>query len=230
MDTMSALGDAIRAGRLGRGMSQVELGREFGISKSAVNQWESGKNVPDQRKLAKLVQLIGLDPKVAVGLAEPMAASEAGDDGPSSLATARMMRIDPSAGRPDVPVWASAQAGDDGAIILTPDPIDYIRRSERMQGVKNPFAFYVVGGSMSPAIEHGDQVVVNPALPVRPGVDCVFIQEQPDGTRVALVKRLLRQTEKAWKVRQYEPKKDFDLPKSKWRIAYVVPEIRRGGL
>jgi hypothetical protein len=65
---------------------------------------------------------------------------------------------------------------------------------------------------------------------VRPGVDCVFIQEQPDGTRIALVKRLLRQTEKAWKVRQYEPRKDFDLPKSKWRIAYVVPEIRRGGL
>jgi len=220
---MSALGDAIRKGRLALGMSQVALGAEFSISKSAVNQWESGKNVPDQRKLAKLVQILGLDPRVAVGMAEP------GPDG-KETPQSKMIRLDPAGGRPDVPVWASAQAGDDGAIILTPDPIDYIRRSERMQGVKNPFAFYVVGGSMSPAIEHGDQVVVNPSLPVRPGVDCVFIQEKPDGTRVALVKRLLRSTEKAWKVRQYEPKKDFDLPKAKWRIAYVVPEIRRGGL
>jgi len=132
-------------------------------------------------------------------------------------------------GRPDVPVWASARAGDEGAIILTPDPIDYIRRSERMQGVKDPFAFYVVGGSMSPAIEHGDQVVVNPSLPVRPGVDCVFIQELPDGTRLALVKRLLRQTAKVWHVRQFDPRKDYDLPKSKWRVAYMAPEVRRGG-
>src|SRR5260370_9422540 len=102
-----------------------------------------------------------------------------------------MTREAAAEGRPDIPVWASAQAGQDGALILTPDPIDFIHRSERMRGVRNPFAFYVVGTSMSPAIEHGDQVVVNPAIPVRPGVDCVFVAEQADGTLLAMVKRML---------------------------------------
>ena len=77
---------------------------------------------------------------------------------------------------------------------------------------------------------NGDQVVINPALLVRPGVDCVFIQQQRDGTFLALVKRLLRQTADSWQVRQYDPKKDFDLPKKKWPRAHVVAEIRRGGL
>jgi phage repressor protein C with HTH and peptisase S24 domain len=127
-------------------------------------------------------------------------------------------------------VWAAAQAGEDGALILVPDPVDYIYRSERMRGVRNPFAFQIVGSSMSPALEHGDQVVINPALLVRPGVDCVFIQQQRDGTFLALVKRLLRQTADSWHVRQYDPRRDFDLAKKKWPRAHVVAEIRRGGL
>jgi hypothetical protein len=133
-------------------------------------------------------------------------------------------------GRPDIPVWAAAQAGEDGALILVPDPVDYIFRSERMRGVRNPFAFQIVGGSMSPALEHGDQVVINPALLVRPGVDCVFIHQQRDGSFLALIKRLLSQNADNWRVRQYDPKKDFDLSKKKWPRAHVVAEIRRGGL
>jgi phage repressor protein C with HTH and peptisase S24 domain len=133
-------------------------------------------------------------------------------------------------GRPDIPVWAAAQAGDEGALILVPDPVDYIFRSERMRGVRNPFAFQIVGGSMSPALEHGDQVVINPALLIRPGVDCVFVQQQKDGTFLALVKRLLRQSADTWHVRQFDPKKDFELSKKKWPRAHVVAEIRRGGL
>jgi transcriptional regulator with XRE-family HTH domain len=216
---MSALSDAIRAGRLAKGMDQVQLAAEFGITKSAVNQWESGKNVPDQRKLAKLVEILDLDPAVAVGLP-----SRAGE--PPRVPLTREAAAE---GRPDIPVWASAQAGQDGALILTPDPIDFIHRSERMRGVRNPFAFYVVGSSMSPAIEHGDQVVVNPAIPVRPGVDCVFVAEQADGTLLAMVKRLLRSGPEQWKVRQYSPNRDFELSRKKWLRAHVISEIRRGG-
>lgn len=149
---------------------------------------------------------------------------------PSTLPTSRMTREPPPQGVADVPVWAAVQAGDDGALLLTAEPIDYIRRSERMLGVRNPFAFYVIGLSMSPAIEHGDQIVVNPTIPVRPGADCVFIHEQADGTMLALVKRLLRNSPEHWRVRQFNPLKDYDLPKKRWSRALVVPEIRRGGL
>ena len=128
----------------------------------------------------------------------------------------------------DVPVWASAQAGSDGALVLTSEPIDYIKRSERMMGVRNPFAFFVIGNSMSPAIEHGDQVVVNPVVPPKPGADCVFVNDDGNGTMRALVKRLLRSTGDHWKVRQFNPPRDFDLPKKKWARALVITEKRYG--
>jgi phage repressor protein C with HTH and peptisase S24 domain len=97
-----------------------------------------------------------------------------------------------------------------------------------MQGVQKPFAFYVIGSSMSPAIEHGDQVVVNPSLLPSVGKDHVFLQTQEDGTILALVKRLLRAGATSWKVRQFNPPKDFDLPKAKWSKALMISEKRVG--
>ena len=227
MDAMSELGDAIRAGRERTGLTQAELAGEFGISKSAVNQWESGKNVPDARKLGRLVQLLGLDPAVAAGVPqETRGAHAAGVDGNPS--PTRLLRESPTGGRPDIPVWASAEAGHDGAMVLVNDPIDYIRRSERMLGVRHPFAFYVIGTSMSPAIEHGDQVVIHPGMPPQPGRDHVFLQQQPDGTMLALVKRLVRPTTTAWKVRQFNPARDFELSRSKWSKALMITEKRVG--
>lgn len=227
---MSTLGDAIRAGRKARGMTQEQLGEQFGISKSAVNMWESGKNVPDLRKLGKLIHILGLDPAVATGLAEAHAeAASSGGDTTGIAGRSPLLTMPAPLGRPDLPVWASAQAGDDGAIVLTPDPIDYIRRSDRMAGVRDAYAFYVIGASMSPAIEHGDQVVVNPHLPARPGNDCVFVHQGPEGM-LALIKRLVRPGAEQWKVRQFNPNREFELSRKKWSKAHVVTEIRRGGV
>jgi transcriptional regulator with XRE-family HTH domain len=217
---MSELGDTIRAAREAKGMSQVALAAYFGISKSAVNQWESGKNVPDQRKMAALAEKLELDPALLVRLA--------GIPAPGSAPQAVMSPVPNQPGRPDIPVWASAEAGSDGAMVLVNDPIDWIRRSERMQGVRSPFAFYVIGNSMSPAIEHGDQVVVNPSLLPTAGKDHVFLQTQEDGTILALVKRLLRTGSTSWRVRQFNPPKDFDLPKAKWSKALMISEKRVG--
>ena len=136
----------------------------------------------------------------------------------------------PAPARPDIPVWASAAAGDeDGTIILTDSPIDYIRRSETMLGVANPFAFYIVGDSMLERFEQGDQAVVNPSLPLRPGDDCVFIHHAADGTLFGLVKRLLRSAADHWRVRQLNPRRDFDLSKRKWSRAYRIAETRHRG-
>ena len=217
---MTELGDTLRAAREARGMTQVALAAYFGISKSAVNQWESGKNIPDQRKIASLAEKLELDPALLVRLA--------GIPVPGAAPSAVMSPVPIPPGRPDIPVWASAEAGSDGAMVLVNDPIDWIRRSERMQGVKSPFAFYVIGSSMSPAIEHGDQVVVNPSLLPAAGKDHVFLQTQEDGTMLALVKRLLRVGATSWKVRQYNPEKDFDLPKAKWAKALMITEKRVG--
>src|SRR5579864_3677637 len=145
------------------GFSQAGLARALGRDAAAVNRLLKGER---QIKLAEVPLILDYLKSTPPG-GDPLAAlEEAAEAGPRPQPIRRL--AEPN-GRPDVPVWASAEAGQDGAMVLVSDPIDYIRRSERMQGVKNPFAFYVIGASMSPAIEHGDQVVVNPVVPVRPG-------------------------------------------------------------
>jgi phage repressor protein C with HTH and peptisase S24 domain len=212
------------------GYSQAGLARALGRDAAAVNRLLKGER---QIKLAEVPLILaylqasppGGDPlaPVEAAVAASASAEAAGRSRPQAI-----QRVEADAGRPDVPVWASAEAGQDGAMVLVNDPIDYIRRSERMQGVKNPFAFYVIGTSMSPAIEHGDQVVVNPVVPVRSGADCVFLHEDGSGTMLALVKRLLRQSAEHWRVRQFNPPRDFDLSKKKWSRALVITEKRYG--
>ena len=111
-------------------------------------------------------------------------------------------------------------------MILTAEPIDYIRRSERTLNVRDPWAFHVVGDSMLERLAQGDQVVINPALPLLPGSDCVFVHQAEDGTMYGLVKRLLRVGSDAWRVRQFNPAKDYELSRKKWAKAYRIAEIR----
>jgi hypothetical protein len=232
---MSAeLGKLIKTAREAKGWDQIELGRHFGVTKSAVNQWESGKNVPDQRKQPRLAQLLEVDPNMVRALAagekwppEPKQASFLMDR-PARRPLAEPATAPPvPMGRADIPVWASAAAGDDdGAMILTSEPIDYIKRTERTATVTDPWAFHVIGDSMLERLAQGDQVVINPAMPLLPMTDCVFVHQSEDGNLYALVKRLLRATPDVWRVRQLNPAKDFELSRRKWAKVYRIAEIR----
>ncbi len=126
-----------------------------------------------------------------------------------------------------IPVWGSEESSPPGFMRLGDKPVDYIRRSERLQGVINPFAFYNIGSWMSPAIEHGDQVVVHTGLPVRIGADCVFMLENRDGTFQAVIGRLLEADPDNWRIHQFKPGRDLDLPRKKWTRAHVLSEIKR---
>lgn len=216
---MMGVGKRIEQAMVAAGKRPVDIANLLGITDSAVSQWFNKDTGPKTTRLKELAEFLHTSVEKLL----------TGDDTPA-FPVQPLTREGPPRGRPDIPVWASAEAGADGAIILVPDPIDWIHRSERLAGVKNPFAFYAVGDSMRPAIKHGDQVVVNPSLLARSGVECVFVQEQRDGQFLALVKELVRSTADTWKVCQHHPAKELDLPKAKWTKAFVVAEIRRGGL
>lgn len=123
--------------------------------------------------------------------------------------------------RTDLPVYASAEAGG-GAILITNEPIDFVRRPAPLLSVRDAYGCYVIGDSMSPAYEQGDLLLIHPSRPVRPGDDCVFIRDHGDGSQQALVKRLLRTTAEKWRVRQFNPAKDFDLDRGQWQKAQLI--------
>lgn len=67
MDTNSL----IKVHRERANLSQAELGRRIGVSRSAVCKWESGDRLPDLRYWAALVKEIGIPVSdIAPGLAD----------------------------------------------------------------------------------------------------------------------------------------------------------------
>jgi phage repressor protein C with HTH and peptisase S24 domain len=216
---MMGVGKRIEQAMVSAGKKPVDIARLLGITDSAVSQWFTKDTGPKSARLNDLASFLNTSVDYLL----------TGDDRPT-LPVQHVLNESVQRGRPDIPVWASAEAGADGAIILVPDPIDWTHRSERLAGVKNPFAFYIVGDSMENALYHGDQVVINPALQPRIGREHVFIHDKGDGQYMALVKLLVRASSTMWHVRQTNPAKNLELPKSQWTKAYVIAEIRRGGL
>jgi SOS-response transcriptional repressor LexA len=160
-----------------------------------------------------LAPLLGVSPDDLRSMAAPMAGG-----GPADQRRAATMR---AADRADLPVYASAEGGG-GAIIITNEPIDFVRRPEPLISVRDGYGCYVIGDSMSPAYEQGDLLLVHPGRPVRPGDDCVFVRDQGDGSQHALVKRLLRISPEKWRVRQFNPAKDFDLDRGQWQKVQLI--------
>ena len=116
----------------------------------------------------------------------------------------------------DVKVFGVASGGDpQGAFELNMgDTIDYVRRPPRLRGVSDAYALYIVGTSMRPWREEGQIVYVHPRQPVQIG-DYVVVQLQPadpGDPQKALIKRLIRRTEKDLKLEQYNPAGEITVP------------------
>lgn len=228
------LGEQIKAARKAAGLTQLELvaavrKRGGDLSQPQLSAIEKDE-VERPRCLPELAATLNLSLPTLLGLKSTGEQSVLFPGPAPRLAPPTPVRPAPPAGTADIPVWASVAAGNgDGMMILTDTPIDYIKRSDHIANAVDPFAFYVVGDSMEERFYQGDQVVVNRSVPLRPGDDCVFISHGEDGQLHGLVKRLMRSTAEAWKVRQLNPRKDFDLPKRLWAKAYRIVEIRPRG-
>ena len=116
----------------------------------------------------------------------------------------------------DLPVYGAAQGFVGGAMLISSDPIQYVSRPEPLLTVRAGYGVFVVGESMSPAYEQGDIALVHPSLPPRRDVDVILTRHDVDGTRHVLVKRLIGWTDDAWRVRQYNPASEFELPRAEW--------------
>jgi hypothetical protein len=122
-----------------------------------------------------------------------------------------------------LPVWASAEGGGpEGAMSVDNRPIDWVRRHPEVRSVADAFAVYLLGDSMRPRYEQGDRLTINPQKPIKPGDDALLIRQDSDGQEYALVKRVLGWNGQVWRVRQYNPEKDFELQRKVWQRAWLV--------
>jgi phage repressor protein C with HTH and peptisase S24 domain len=215
-----AIGKRIETAMIKAGKKPVDIARHLKITESAVSQWFAKDTGPKSVRLSVLAAFLSttVDYLITEDGQAPGGARAGRGGGPP-----------PSLDRPDLAVYASAAGGPEGAWVLSSDAIAWIHRDQRLQGVRDAFACYVVGESMFPAYEHGNLLLVNPAVPPNAGDDCLLIQEVPDGARYALIKRLVRFNSTSWTVKQWNPDKTFSLPRREWqRALLVIGKYNRG--
>lgn len=121
----------------------------------------------------------------------------------------------------DLPVFGTAQGGK-GAVVISSDPVDWVLRPDSLLRVREGYGMIVTGDSMSPRIESGDTVLVNPHLPPRARDVCIFRKHEDHGSVEICVKEFVRQTDDLWYVMQHNPKKSFTLKRAEWQVCHVT--------
>jgi transcriptional regulator with XRE-family HTH domain len=214
-----AIGKRIESAMQRAGRKPVDIARHLKISESAVSQWFAKDTGPKSVRLSDLAAFLGTTVDYLISEVE----------GPPGAAPPPQPPLGMRANLPDLAVYASAAGGPEGAWVLSADAIAWIHRDQRLVGVRDAFACYVVGESMFPAYEQGNLLLVNPAVPPNAGDDCLLIQEAPDGARYGLIKRLVRFNSTSWTVKQWNPDKTFTLPRKQWqRALLVIGKYNRG--
>jgi len=116
-------------------------------------------------------------------------------------------------------------------MIISTDPVDWVVRPDPLLNVAKGYGLIIVGESMMPAFRPGDIALINPHLPPLRDETCIFYAGH-EGDMRATIKHLVRWTDAAWIVQQWNPpkgqRKEFSLPKKEWtKIHRVVGRYLR---
>jgi phage repressor protein C with HTH and peptisase S24 domain len=98
-------------------------------------------------------------------------------------------------------------------------PMDWVQRPPQLANVRDAFAVFMVGDSMSPAYDPGDIIFIHPSMSVKPGRAALI--ELHDGS--ALVKILIKQTEAYVRVAEYNPEpRQFEIDRREIKAMFRV--------
>ncbi len=202
----------IRELREAHGWSQAQLAQAVDTSQPQIDRLEKGERRLTEQWMRRLAQALGVEP--AALLAEATAQRHNIDT--------KTVLSDNLVGDRDLPVYGVTEGGRFGAVSMTPEPIQWVRRPEPLSRVPAGFGLYVAGESMEPAYRQGDIVLVHPSMPARRGDDVVLVHVDAHNDRHALLKRLVDWSDDNWTVRQFNPDETFDLHRQHWRWTHVV--------
>ena len=223
----------IRAWREARGLTQQQLADAVGRDKSVISKLERGLSGLTDPVLRSIAVALGIHPGAlytpppeGTGPVGPDVAGQVGSillPGRGDAAPAGPLWGQPAlvGDRPDLPVYASAEGGSTGMTVDF-NPIDWVKRPEPLFNVKAGFAMYVVGDSMEPAYRQGDMILVHPHRPANQGDDVLVVKADGNGRHDALIKQLVSVNDDGLRVRQWNPARDFVIPRREVFAVYVV--------
>lgn len=196
-------------GMLGRpGYSQAGLAAALGRNPSAINRMVQGERHIRASEVPLILKYLG----------EPSGGGAPDAAPPPNARFAHDAVLPPyrSEMPKDVPVYGTMVGGDGNHLVdfeLNGTVVDFVRRPPRLAARSDVFAAYVQGDSMIHWREPGQLVYVESARQARV-MDYVLVELRPqggEGTRPAMIKRLLAMTPTKLRLRQYNPARDFDI-------------------
>jgi hypothetical protein len=120
-----------------------------------------------------------------------------------------------------IPIYSAAQGGK-GHIIIDFNPIEEARPPEELIRVRDAYGILIVGESMVPAYKPGDVAWVNPHKPIERDTDVVLYHVPPNGEAEAIIKTLIGFSQREWRLRQYQPPRDFIESRVDWLVCHRI--------
>lgn len=165
LEVSEEIGRAIRLAREALGLSQTELGKRVGVTRSAVSQWEKGLTVPSRDRALVVAQTLNLPLSLFAG--DPSWSNVEAAPQPTDFRW--------------VPIIDWVCAGK-GASAVDPYPVGQGVDYKQVSGVSElAFILIVRGSSMEPKFHEGDTLVVDPAKDPLPN-QYVIAELLPEGT------------------------------------------------
>jgi len=221
----------IREWRKARNLTQQDLADQIGRDKSIVSKLERNVSGITSATLNGIAAALGVTPAALYEPppegTRPKSADTPHQAGSVAIEATRtradgMVTENLVGDRLDLPVYASAQGGQTG-MVISYEPIDWVKRPEPLFNVKNGFGMYVVGDSMFPAYRQGDMILIHPSKPANPGDDVLVVKKNGSTQEFeALVKTLISTNSKEIRLAQYNPSDEFSIPKDTIQAVYLI--------
>ena len=157
------MANRIRALRKAKGVRQVDFAAELGVNQSAVSNWETGRNEPDNEMLRLIADYFGVTVDYVLGGASPLPRPK---------------------GR-KIPVLGDVAAGI--PIDAVEDILDYEDIDEDLARTGEFFALRIRGQSMEPRMMEGDVVIIRQQETAETG-DTVVVSVNGDLATVKKIK------------------------------------------
>ncbi len=163
----------IKNARRAKGISQLQLGKKMGVSRSTIAMWETGGSQPDNSSLIAMSDFFGVSIDYLLG-------RDSGYEGSGAPVPTRP-------GSKWIPVLGKVAAGV--PIEAVEDILDYEEISAQMAEAGDYFALQIKGDSMEPKISNGDVVIVRKQPDVESGETAVVLVNGNEATVKRIKKR-----------------------------------------
>jgi transcriptional regulator with XRE-family HTH domain len=213
-------GDRVKALREALGLSQIALAAAVTdaggkLSQQQVVAYEKGETARSG-SLRELAMALRTSPDYLLGLTDDI------QPAPNIATTIPPLRD--FVPRRTLSVWRVTPGEAMGDWVATDSAIDAVLALDGMESTKETLVFRVPDDAIAPAYEKNDIAFADLAVEPIPGHHCVICRELPGRPRafVFVARKLMGYTDKVWKVRQYQPPREYDIPRKDMPFAFKL--------